>query len=115
MKRVRGEDILSGREEPSAISELTPSDYIPHPYAMSQIDVYTEPAPKPDGVPLRIYSNPICPFAQVRMICIPPWPNLAGQTTSVGLVRGALHYSDAQMLKKLVDMYMQVQNIQPYD
>ena len=35
---------------------------------MSQIDVYTEPAPKPDGVPLRIYSNPICPFAQVRMI-----------------------------------------------
>ena len=32
---------------------------------MSQIDVYTEPAPKPADIPVRIYSNPICPFAQV--------------------------------------------------
>ena len=37
-----------------------------HPLpTMPQIDVYTEPPPKPADIPLRIYSNPICPFAQV--------------------------------------------------
>jgi len=36
---------------------------------MPQNDVYTEPSAKPADVPLRVYSNPICPFAQrVRLI-----------------------------------------------
>ena len=33
---------------------------------MPQVNVYTEPAAKPADIPLRVYSNPICPFAQVR-------------------------------------------------
>ena len=36
--------------------------------AMSVEEVYTtRPPPKPTGVLLRIYSNPFCPFARVRL------------------------------------------------
>ena len=33
---------------------------------MPQNNIYTEPPPLAADVPLRIYSNPICPFVQVR-------------------------------------------------
>lgn len=35
---------------------------------MAVEEVFTHPPPKSDDIPLRIYSNPICPFAQVLLI-----------------------------------------------
>ena len=35
---------------------------------MTQHLVYTEPPSIPEGVALRLYSCPICPYAEVRSV-----------------------------------------------
>ncbi len=34
---------------------------------MAVEEVYVRPPPKADNIPLRIYSNPICPYAEVNI------------------------------------------------